>query len=134
MNCGTACEGTESTAARGWAISVRATNLYTASTVVIDVATGRIRGHHQYHPNDSWDWDEVSLPILVHYTRQGRTITGLIDVARNGYLWFLERSDGPIRFVEDAGHRITGRDTRTARALRRTRGGAFQRAVTSSLP
>ncbi len=75
-------------------------NLFTASTVAIDVRTGRIVGHHQYHPNDSWDWDEVSPPILVDYQRNGRTITGLIDVARNGYLWFLERSDSAIRFVE----------------------------------
>ncbi|MGE0362933.1 MAG: PQQ-dependent dehydrogenase, methanol/ethanol family [Vicinamibacterales bacterium] len=75
-------------------------NLYTASTVAIDVATGRIKGHFQYHPNDSWDWDEVSPPILVDFQRGGRTVTGLIDVARNGYLWFLERTDGPIRFVE----------------------------------
>ena len=75
-------------------------NLYATSTVAIDVATGRIKGHHQYHPNDSWDWDEVSPPILVDYQRQGRTIKGLIDVARDGYLWFLERTDGPINFVE----------------------------------
>ncbi len=75
-------------------------NLYTASTVAIDVATGAIKGHHQYHPNDSWDWDEVSPPILIDYVRNGRTIKGLVNVARNGYLWFLERSDGPITFVE----------------------------------
>ena len=25
---------------------------------------------------------------------------GLIDVARDGYLWFLERTDGPINFVD----------------------------------
>ena len=75
-------------------------NLYTASTVALDVATGRIRGHFQYHPNDSWDWDEVSPPILVDFQRGGRTVKGLIDVARNGYLWFLERTDGPIKFVE----------------------------------
>jgi alcohol dehydrogenase (cytochrome c) len=75
-------------------------NLYATSTIAIDVATGRIKGHHQYHPNDSWDWDEVSPPILVDYRRQGRTIKGLIDVARNGYLWFLERTDGPINFIE----------------------------------
>ena len=75
-------------------------NLYTASTVAFDVSTGQIKGHHQYHPNDSWDWDEVSPPILVDYERNGRTIKGLIDVARDGYLWFLERSNGPIRFVE----------------------------------
>jgi alcohol dehydrogenase (cytochrome c) len=75
-------------------------NLYTTSTIALDVTTGAIKGHFQYHPNDSWDWDEVSPPILVDYRRGGRTIKGLIDVARNGYLWFLERSAGPIRFVE----------------------------------
>lgn len=75
-------------------------NLYTASTIAFDVATGAIKGYHQYHPNDSWDYDEVSPPILVDYQRNGRTIKGLIDVARDGYLWFLERSDGPIKFVE----------------------------------
>ena len=75
-------------------------NLYTASTIAFDVATGAIKGYHQYHPNDSWDYDEVSPPILVDYRRNGRTIKGLIDVARDGYLWFLERSSGPIKFVE----------------------------------
>jgi alcohol dehydrogenase (cytochrome c) len=75
-------------------------NLYTSSTVAIDVATGAIKGHFQYHPNDSWDWDEVSPPILVDYRRNGRTIKGLVDVARNGYLWFLERSSSRITFVE----------------------------------
>jgi alcohol dehydrogenase (cytochrome c) len=75
-------------------------NLYTSSTVAIDASTGAIKGYHQYHPNDSWDWDEVSPPILVDYQRNGRTVKGLIDVARDGYLWFLERSNGPITFVE----------------------------------
>ena len=49
-------------------------NLYTASTVAIDVATGQIKGHFQYQPNESWDWDEVSPPILVDFRRNGRTI------------------------------------------------------------
>lgn len=75
-------------------------NLYTSSTIALDVATGQLKGHFQYHPNDSWDWDEVSPPILVDYQRSGRTIKGLIDVARNGYLWFLERTNGPINFIE----------------------------------
>jgi alcohol dehydrogenase (cytochrome c) len=75
-------------------------NLYTASTIAIDVSTGKIKSHFQYHPNDSWDWDEVSPPILLDYQRDGRTIKGLIDVARDGYLWFLDRRDGGIRFVQ----------------------------------
>ncbi|MBZ5578624.1 MAG: PQQ-dependent dehydrogenase, methanol/ethanol family [Acidobacteriia bacterium] len=75
-------------------------DLYTASTLALDVATGQIKGHFQYNPNESWDWDEVSPPILVDYQRNGRTVKGLIDVARDGYLWFLERSTGRIRFIE----------------------------------
>jgi alcohol dehydrogenase (cytochrome c) len=75
-------------------------NLYTASTIAIDVATGKIKGHFQYSPNESWDWDEVSPPIVVDFRRNGRAIKGLIDVARNGYLYFLERSDSKISFVE----------------------------------
>ncbi len=75
-------------------------NLYTSSVIAIDVATGAIRGHHQYHPNDSWDWDEVSPPILIDFQRGGKTYKGLIDAARDGYLWFLERTEGPIHFIE----------------------------------
>jgi alcohol dehydrogenase (cytochrome c) len=79
-------------------------NLYTASTIALDVATGAMKGFFQYHPNDSWDWDEVSPPILLDYQRNGRTIRGLVDVARDGYIWFLDRSnltkDGRFRFLE----------------------------------
>jgi len=75
-------------------------NLYISSTVAFDVATGAIKGHFQYDPNESWDWDEVSPPILVDYRRNGRTIKGLINVARDGYLWFLERTSGKINFVD----------------------------------
>jgi alcohol dehydrogenase (cytochrome c) len=79
-------------------------NLYTASTIAVDASTGAIKGHFQYTPNESWDWDEVSPPILVDFVRNGRTVKGLIDVARNGYLWFLERSSGPIKYVSARPH------------------------------
>jgi alcohol dehydrogenase (cytochrome c) len=76
-------------------------NLYTSSTIAVDVATGAIKGYFQYAQNESWDWDEVSPPLLIDYQRNGRTVNGLIDVARDGYLWFLDRgTGGPIKFVE----------------------------------
>ena len=75
-------------------------NLYVASTVAIDASNGRIKGHFQYNPNESWDWDEVSPPLLIDFRRNGRTIRGLVNASRSGYLWFLERSNGPIRFVD----------------------------------
>jgi alcohol dehydrogenase (cytochrome c) len=75
-------------------------NLYTSSTIALDAGTGKLKGYHQYDPNESWDWDEVSPPILVDFKRGSRTYKGLIDVGRDGYLWFLERSSGRINFVE----------------------------------
>ncbi len=94
-------------------------NLYTASTIAIDVTNGQIKGHFQYSPNESWDWDEVSPPILVDYRRDGRTVKGLIDVARNGYLWFLERTDSKINFVQGMPYVrqnvFTGLDPKTGR-------------------
>jgi alcohol dehydrogenase (cytochrome c) len=74
-------------------------NLYTSSVIALDVNTGAIKGHHQYHPNDSWDWDEVSPPIVVDYQRDGKTVKGLINVSRSGYIWHLERTAGKINFV-----------------------------------
>ena len=62
--------------------------------------TGKLRAHHQYHWNDSWDWDEVSAPLLIDVRRGGRTIKGLVHPARSGYLWLLERSANAISFVD----------------------------------
>jgi alcohol dehydrogenase (cytochrome c) len=74
-------------------------NLFTSSVMALDTASGKIKGYHQYHPNDSWDWDEVSPPIIVDYQHDGRTVKGLVDVARDGYLWMLERTPDKINFV-----------------------------------
>lgn len=75
-------------------------NLYATSVIALEVDTGRLRGHHQYHWNDSWDWDEVSAPLLIDFQRAGRTISGLVHPGRNGYLWFLERKANGIGFVD----------------------------------
>ena len=84
-----------------WSGDARAgDNLYANSVLALDIETGRIAGYHQYHWNDSWDWDEVSTPLLLDFERGGRTIHGLVHPGRNGYLWFLERSQDHIGFVD----------------------------------
>jgi len=74
-------------------------NLYTNSVLALDVRTGEIRGHHQFHWNGSWDWDEVSTPLLMPVERDGRRFQALVHPARNGYLWTLERHANAISFV-----------------------------------
>ncbi|MDA0805056.1 MAG: PQQ-dependent dehydrogenase, methanol/ethanol family [Proteobacteria bacterium] len=75
-------------------------NLYSTSVIALDPKTGELKNHHQYHWNDSWDWDEVSAPLLIDYEREGGSVKGLVHPGRNGYLWFLERSADKISFVD----------------------------------
>jgi len=75
-------------------------NLYANSVVALDADSGELKGYHQYHWNGSWDWDEVSAPILIDIQRNGRRIPSLVHAARNGYLWLLERGAGGIAFVD----------------------------------
>ncbi|WP_157038091.1 MULTISPECIES: methanol/ethanol family PQQ-dependent dehydrogenase [Chelativorans] len=77
-------------------------NLYVTSVIALDPESGEIKGHFQYHPNDSFDWDEVAAPILVDLpNKDGETVPGLVHAARNGVLWELERKpDGEIGFIK----------------------------------
>ena len=60
--------------------------------MAIDPDSGEIKGHFQYHWNDSRDWDEMNAPMVVDYEKDGQTVKGLIKPSRNGYLYWLERS------------------------------------------
>ena len=75
-------------------------NLYSSSVVAIDADSGELRAHHQYHWNDSWDWDEVDAPMLIDITRDGETVKSLVHPGRNGYLWLLSRQRDAIGFVD----------------------------------
>jgi alcohol dehydrogenase (cytochrome c) len=75
-------------------------NLYTSSTLALDGDTGKIKGHFQYHQNESWDWDAQNAPMLVDFQKDGATTKGLLTPQRNGYLYWLQRNtDGAISYV-----------------------------------
>ena len=74
-------------------------NLYTSSVLALDPDTGKIKAFHQYHPNDSWDWDEVEAPMLIDLQKDGHTIKSLVHPGRDAIFWVLERSPDKIRYV-----------------------------------
>ena len=74
-------------------------NLYTSSVLALDPDSGKLKTYFQYHPNDSWDWDEVDAPMLVDLQRDGRTIKSLIHPGRNAIFWILERKPDSIKYV-----------------------------------
>jgi alcohol dehydrogenase (cytochrome c) len=79
-------------------------NLYTGSTLALDGDTGKIKGHFQYHQNESWDWDAMNAPMLVNFNKGGE-IQGLFSPQRNGYLYWLKRGDdGSISYLDSEGY------------------------------
>ena len=73
-------------------------NLYTNSVVALDVATGKMKWHFQYTPNDSWDFDEAGVFMLYDQKIQGidRKVVG--HFARNGFFYSVDRTNG--RFIK----------------------------------
>lgn len=65
-------------------------NLYTASVVALDVATGRIRWHFQAVPHDVWDYDLATPPVLVR--QSARTL--LMVAGKMGWVYVMDAATG----------------------------------------
>ena len=67
-------------------------NLYSASTVAIDVKTGKIVWHYQGTPNDAWDFDGVNE--FITFDMDGKRMGAKAD--RNGYFYVLDATNGKL--------------------------------------
>lgn len=69
-------------------------NLYTDSMIALDPATGEIKFHYQYTPNDNYDFDGVNELILVDGIIGGKERKAMIHADRNGFFYALDRTTG----------------------------------------
>ena len=67
-------------------------NLYSTSTVAIDVKTGKIVWHYQGTPNDSWDFDGVNE--FITFDMDGKRMGGKAD--RNGFFYVIDATSGKL--------------------------------------
>jgi alcohol dehydrogenase (cytochrome c) len=75
-------------------------NLYTNSVVAVDVNTGKLQWYFQYLPNDSWDYDEIGIHMLLDVNIGGEQRKLVSHFARNGFFYSLDRNNGS--FVKGA--------------------------------
>ena len=77
-------------------------NLYAASRIGIDPATGEIKWHFQTTPREGWDYDGVN-EVVAYENRNGEMRYATAD--RNGFFYVLNREDGAfvrgVPFVKD---------------------------------
>ena len=89
-------------------------NLFSCSTVAIDVKTGQIKWHYQGTPNDGWDFDGVNE--FVTFDMDGKRVGGKAD--RNGFFYVIDAANGKLEnafpFVKKVTW-ATGIDLKTGR-------------------
>jgi len=69
-------------------------NLYAASMVAIELATGKYRWHFQQVHHDIWDYDAVNPVILMDVNVGGRTRKAIAEVGKTGWAYILDRQTG----------------------------------------
>ena len=67
-------------------------NLYSASTIAIDVKTGKIVWHYQSTPNDGWDYDGVNE--FITFDMDGKRMGAKAD--RNGFFYVNDATTGKL--------------------------------------
>ena len=69
-------------------------NLYTDSTLALDLETGAIKWHVQHTPNDPYDYDSVAENVLVDVPHDGGTQKLALEADRNGIAYAVDRTTG----------------------------------------
>lgn len=69
-------------------------NLYTDSTVALDIDTGKMKWYFQYTPNDGWDYDENGVPMVQTVTIDGKQKDVVGHFGRNGFYYVLDAASG----------------------------------------
>jgi alcohol dehydrogenase (cytochrome c) len=69
-------------------------NLFSVSTVAVDVKTGKYRWHFQHVHHDIWDYDVATPPVLFDLTVNGRLRKGLAQPSKTGWVYILDRATG----------------------------------------
>ena len=67
-------------------------NLFSASTIAIDVKTGKIVWHYQSTPNDGWDYDGVNE--FITFDMDGKRMGAKAD--RNGFFYVNDAATGKL--------------------------------------
>jgi len=77
-------------------------NLYTASVVALDAASGKLQWHFQTVHHDIWDYDGTSPVILFDAEFAGEPRKGIAAAGKTSWVYLLDRTNGePLIGIEE---------------------------------
>jgi quinohemoprotein ethanol dehydrogenase len=69
-------------------------NLYLASIVALDAATGQYKWHYQETPGDNWDYTSTQPMILADISIDGAPRKVILHAPKNGFFFVIDRTNG----------------------------------------
>ncbi|HEY1242555.1 MAG TPA: pyrroloquinoline quinone-dependent dehydrogenase [Bryobacteraceae bacterium] len=77
-------------------------NLFGNTLVALDAMTGKLKWYFQTVHHDLWDYDLPPQPTLIEVHKDGQKIPALIQAAKTGLIFILDRRTGkPVFGVEE---------------------------------
>ncbi|OFW29216.1 MAG: hypothetical protein A3H97_07325 [Acidobacteria bacterium RIFCSPLOWO2_02_FULL_65_29] len=77
-------------------------NLFAESLVCLDATTGKRIWHFQGVHHGLWDYDFASAPVLADITVNGKRISAVAQVSKQGFLYVFDRKTGvPVWPIEE---------------------------------
>lgn len=72
----------------------KGTNLFSTSTVALNVRSGRRIWHFQIVHHDIWDYDLPTPPVVMDFRIDGRLVKAVGQLTKMGYLFVFDRRSG----------------------------------------
>ena len=95
-------------------------NLFSNSAMAWDIDTGELKWYFQYVPNESWDYDENGVHMLIDAPFNGTDRKLVAHFGRNGFYYQLDRTNGDFLSADQYVSKVTwtaGIDPKTGKPV-----------------
>jgi alcohol dehydrogenase (cytochrome c) len=69
-------------------------DIYTDCVLALDPDSGQLKWYFQFTPHDLFDYDATETPVLIDLPYKGKPRKFLVQANRNGFLYWLDRTNG----------------------------------------
>ncbi len=95
-------------------------NLWTNSSIALDVETGNIRWGYQHLANEGWDYDTAMEHLVMEVTKGNKRVKAVVQANKLGFVNVIDRTEGQLVSSDLFGHDVTwfeSRDPATGKGI-----------------
>ena len=80
----------------------KGSDLFADCLLALDARTGKRLWHFQMVHHDIWDYDDATAPKLLQVRHEGKPVSAVAQVSKQGFVWVFDRVSGkPLWPIEE---------------------------------